>query len=349
MVTPPSERDVLVIGGCLAGATAALAAVRSGARTRLLLHGAHDPPESPAIPDDVRERAERAIGDTSTPAPEEPQLFRLRARRVTRWLDELGIENDAGWATELRGAVLDRCEREGVALDETSVAVRLIGKDKGITGAVLVDGTDCATHQADTTILAGGGAQFLWPSDHPETPPSGIALALRAELPVGDPSSIAWNQDTQAPLRLLDTVRADGRGRLATPGVAVCGEAMAAPWHSDATLAPLEDAVRGLEAGAFQGPPAPRADPELVPVVDNPMPPGFSTVKLGRLRSTLERLAGPEAPEEDLERCHAEMLSLRGEFADYARARAGTDVHLLHQAADVALAHVAARTGQSSQ
>lgn len=344
---PAETRDVLVVGGSLAGAAAALAATRSGARTRLIVQGASPPPETEPIPDDVRQRAEQAADEREVPPPEKPQVFRFRARRVRRWLDELGIDNDPAWALNLHEAMLERLEREGAALDEGTAAVRVIGDaDKGVCGAVLVDGEGSTTHRADTTILAGGGAGYLWPGTAgTASAPGGLALALRAELDVGDAGALAWQDtpDGPAPARFLDGVRADGRGRTEVPGVAVCGEPLAAPWHGDPALCHLEDVARGLEAGGFQGPPAGHVEPELVPIVDNPMPPGFCKVKLGRLRGTMEAHAGPDADDGTLEEGHAKLLSLRGEFKDYARARAETDVQILHQCADVALAHVDAR------
>lgn len=340
MATP--RRDLLVIGGTLAGAAAALAGVRSGARTRLLVSGAQDPGPVPPIPDDVTTRVEDAVEASEIPLPEEAQVFRFRARRVRRWLDELDVTNDEAWATNMRQAILERCEREGVAIDEVAVAVRLVKGDQGVSGAVLVDGNQCQVHDADTTVLAGGGARFLWPEAKQASPPVGLALAHRAELPTGDPGAVAWGDDG-TPSRFVDGVRGDGRGQCGVAGVAACGQALASPLHADPALAHLEDVVRGLEAGGFQGPTPQPGDPELVPLVDEAMPPGFTQTKLSRLRATIGKLGGPEASQEDLGKLHAEMLSMRGEFADYARARADTDVHLLHQAADVALAFVASR------
>jgi hypothetical protein len=343
----PQQRDVLVVGGSLAGTAAALAATRNGARTRLLLQDANPPGETEPIPDDVRERAIEAADERPAPAPEEPQVFRFRARRVRRWLDELGIENDASWARNLHEAMLDRAEREGAALDDEAAAVRLIGDaETGVSGAVLVDGEDTGTHRSDTTILAGGGVGYLWPDTASvASPPTGLALALRAELPTGDLGQLAWDEGVEGPQpgRLLDGVRGDGRGRGEVPGVAACGEVLACPWHADPALRHVEDVARGLEAGGFQAPPADETEPELVPIVDDPMPPGFCKVKLGRLRGTLEEGAGPDADADTLEDTHAKLLALRGEFKDYARARAETDVQVLHQCADVALAHVDAR------
>lgn len=340
MATP--RRDLLVIGGTLAGTAAALAGVRSGARTRLLVSGAQDPGSVPPIPEDVTERVQAATETSDVPLPEEAQVFRFRARRVRRWLDELDVTNDETWAAELRQALLERCQREGVAIDEVSVAVRLVKGEGGVSGAVLVDGNECQVHDAHTTVLAGGGARFLWPDAEEASPPVGLALALRAELPIGDPSLVAWDDDG-TPVRFVDGVRGDGRGLCGVPGVAACGEVLASPLHTDPSLTYLEDVVRGLEAGGFQGATPAPGDPELVPLVDDPMPPGFTQTKLARLRGTIEKLGGQAASGEDLERLHAELLSMRGEFADYARARADTDVHLLHQAADVALAFVASR------
>lgn len=340
MATP--RRDLLVIGGTLAGTAAALAGVRSGARTRLLVSGARDPGPTPPIPDDVTERIEAATEASDIPLPEEAQVFRFRARRVRRWLDELDVANDDAWATNLRQALLERCQREGVAIDEVAVAVRLVKGDQGVSGAVLVDGTTCEVHDADTTVLAGGGIGFLWPEAEDASPPVGLALAQRAELPMGDPGLVAWDDDG-TPRRFVHGVRGDGRGQCGVPGVAICGQTLASPLHTDPALAHLEDVVRGLEAGEFQGPAPAKGDPELVPLVDEPMPPGFTQTKLSRLRATVAKLGGAQASEEDLEELHAEVLSMRGEFADYARARADTDVHLLHQAADVALAFVASR------
>ncbi len=347
---PSEHRDVVVVGGTLAGAAAALAATRSGARTRLVMQGAKRPPTTEPIPEDVRTRAQASLQEHDVPAPEEANVFRFRARRVRRWLEELGIDNDEAWAQNLHEAILERCNREGTGLDEETAAVRAIGDaDRGVSGVVLVDGEDSEPHRADTTILAGGGATYLWPGEVSHaSPPSGLALALRSELPVGDAGRVAWaSEDEGQPSRFLDGVRGDGRGRLDVPGVAACGEALACPWHADPALRHVEDVARGLEAGAFQGPPAKRAEPELVPIVDNPMPPGFCKVKLGRLRGALAEHAGPGASQKVLERGHAELLSLRGEFKDYARARAETDVQLLSQAADVALAHVDARLGDA--
>lgn len=341
------QRDVLVIGGTLAGAAAALAATRSGARTRLLMQAARRPPKAKPIPKDVQGPAKQAIKAKDVPPPEEATVFRFRARRVRRWLEELGIDNDETWTTNLHEALLERCSREGAALDEESAAVRLIGDNEtGISGAVLVDGEESSTHRADTTILAGGGAAYLWPGDTSHaSPPSGLALALRANLPVGDISHVAWasSDDGARPVRFMDGVRGDGRGHTEVPGVAACGEPLASPWHADEALCYVEDVVRGLEAGGFQGPPGDRAEPELVPIVDTSMPPGFCEVKMGRLRGTLAEHAGPHADAGSLKEGHAALLSLRGEFKDYARARAEVDVQLLAQAADVALAHVDAR------
>lgn len=354
MAGPPDPRDVLVIGADLSGAAAALSAVRSGARVRLIAQAATPPSEVPPIPEDPSEAVSEAIEENEVPPPEEPQVFRFRARRVRRWLDELGIDNDAEWGQRLHEAILDRLEREGAAVDEASAAVRLIGDaERGISGAVLVDGEDCFTHRADTTVLAGGGIRYLWPIDGTEpTPPSGWALALRAELPIGDAASIAWTEDEDGepvPARFLDGIRGDGRGRTEVPGFAACGEALACPWHAEGELRSLEDVVRGLEAGGFDGPPAEPTEPELVPLVDDPMPPGFAEVKMGRLRGTLAQHAGPAADQGTLEKGHAALLSLRGEFADYARARAETGVQILHQAADVALAHVDARLDSDAE
>jgi pimeloyl-ACP methyl ester carboxylesterase len=338
------DRDVLVIGGDLGGAAAALAAVRSGARTRLLVHGGQPPESVPEIPENPVPEAREQAKRLDVPAPEEPTVFGFRSRRVRRWLDELGIQNDEAWAENLQDAILDRLSREGAAVDETTVAVRLIGDaEDGVSGAVLVDGEDCTTHTADTTILAGGGSRFLWPVEDKRqpSPPSGIALALRAELPIGNLGRVVWEDET--PFRFVDGLRGDGRGHCDVPGVAACGEALANPWYGVDELAYLEDVVRGLEAGGFQGPPAGSGDPELVPLVDNPMPTGFARVKMERLRATVGRQLGPDATQEDIEEGHAALLSLRGEFADYARARAETDLHVLYQAADVALAHADAR------
>ncbi len=340
MATP--RRDLLVIGGTLAGAAAALAGVRSGARTRLLVSGAQAPGPVPPIPEDVPGAVEQAVDASDVPLPEEPQVFRFRARRVRRWLDELDVANDEAWAANMRQAILERCEREGVAIDEVAVAVRLVKGNQGVSGAVLVDGNDCQVHDADTTVLAGGGARFLWPDGEQASPPVGLALAHRAELPIGDPSAVAWADDG-TPTRFIDGVRGDGRGQCGVAGVAACGQTLASPLHADPALAHVEDVVRGLETGGFQGPTPAAGDPELVPLVDEPMPPGFTGTKLARLRATIGKLGGPEAEGEDLEQLHAEVLSMRGEFADYARARADTDVHLLHQTADVALAYVASR------
>jgi aspartate oxidase len=346
---PSPDREVLVIGGDLAGLAAALSAVRSGARTRLLVHAANRPGPVEPIPDNPLEIAREQAKRIDVPEPEEHQVFRFRTRRVRRWLDELGIDNDENWANRLYDAMRERLEREGAAVDETSVAVRLIGDaEQGISGAVIVDGEDCTTHRADTTVLAGGGISFLWPvedDDIEPTPPSGLAMALRAELPVGDLANVAW-QDGQ-PTRFVDGIRADGRGQLDVPGVAVCGETLANPWQAAPELAYLEDVVRGLEAGGFQGPPAEKAEPELVPLVDNPMPAGFASVKMSRLRSTVARNLGEDASPENVEEAHATLLSLRGEFADYARARAEADLHVLYQAADVALAYADARTEET--
>ncbi|MDX1611639.1 MAG: hypothetical protein R3185_04665, partial [Candidatus Thermoplasmatota archaeon] len=274
----------------------------------------------------------------------EPTVFRFRARRVRRWLGELDIENDEAWGDNLRQAILERLRREGCAVDEHAVAVRLISDETGVNGAVLVDGTDCEVHQADTTILAGDGPNFLWPDPEAAGPPTGIAMALRAKLPMGNLGEVAWQDER--PTRFLDAIHADSRGQCGVPGVAACGQARASALHAVPALAHLEDVVRGLEAGAFQGPPAGDADPELVPIVDDPMPPGFTQVKLQRLRATLAKMGSKGTSTDALERLHAELLSLRGECADYARARAATDVHVLHQAADVALGHVASRLGQ---
>ncbi len=345
------QRDVVVVGGTLAGAAAALAATRSGARTRLLMQGARRPPPTEPIPSNVQDQAKKAVKAYDVPPPEEANVLRFRARRVRRWLDELGIENDDEWAMNLHDALLERCNREGAALDEDAVAVRLIGThETGINGVVLVDGDDSSTHRAETTILAGGGAAYVWPGNttHP-SPPSGLALALRANLPIGDIGHIAWDtsDDDPRPVRFLDGVRGDGRGHTDIPGVAACGETLASPWHADETLCYLEDVIRGLEAGGFQGPPGQGSQPELVPIVDTPMPPGFCEVKLGRLRGTLAEHAGPNADQSSLKNGHAALLSLRGEFKDYARARAEADVQLLSQTADVALAHVDARLNKA--
>jgi aspartate oxidase len=348
----PRDREVLVVGGDLAGAAAALAAVRSGARTRLLVQGADEIPDVPPIPEDPVPAARERIKRSEVPAPEEPQVFSFRARRVRRWLEELDIPNDEAWARNLHEAILERLGREGCAVDETTVAVRLIGDaDEGVSGAVLVDGEDCTTQRADTTVLAGGGAAYLWPTDDDEpepAPPSGLALALRAELPVGDLSRISWREEETdegeaLPRRFVDGLRGDGRGLFDVPGVAACGEALATPLHGADELAYLEGVIRGLEAGGFQGPPGEGGEPELVPLVDNPMPPGFAAVKLERLRAAIARHLGPDASEATLEEGHADLLALRGEFADYARARPEPDLHLLYQAADVALAHADAR------
>lgn len=348
----PEQRDVVVVGGDLAGAAAALAATRSGARTRVIVQDASRPPTTEPIPEDVRKEAQESSKRHDVPPPEEASVFRFRARRVRRWLDELGIDNDEAWAQNLHEAILERCNREGAGLDEETAAVRLIGNaEHGVNGVVLVDGEDSKPHRADTTILAGGGATYLWPGNVSHaSPPSGLALALRANLPVGDPGTVAWDADgdTPQPIRFLDGLRGDGRGHTDVPGVAACGEALASPWHAHPALRHVEDVARGLEAGSFQGPPADRVEPELVPIVDNPMPPGFCKVKLGRLRGTLEEHAGHDADQQTLEEGHAELLALRGEFKDYARARAETDVQLLSQAADVALAHVDARLDATS-
>jgi len=354
----PRDRQVLVVGGDLAGAAAALAAVRSGARTRLLVQGAEEPLEVPPIPEDPVPEARELAKRSGVPAPEEPQVFGFRARRVRRWLEELDIPNDEDWACNLHDAILDRLRREGAAVDETTVAVRLIGDaDQGVSGAVLVDGEDCTTHRADTTVLAGGGSAYLWPTGNDEpapAPPSGLALALRAELPVADLSNVSWRETATdeghgLSRRFVDGIRGDGRGLFDVPGVAACGEPLATPLHGSETLAPLEDVVRGLEAGGFQGPPGEGGEPELVPLVDNPMPPGFASVKLERLRATIARQMGPGADAESLEEAHADLLALRGEFADYARARPEPDLHLLYQAADVALAHADARIGDAKE
>jgi L-aspartate oxidase len=174
-----------------------------------------------------------------------------------------------------------------------------------------------------------------------------VALAVRAGLPLGDLGQVTWRDGE--PFRFTDAVRGDGRGQVGVPGVAACGETLSVPWHTLPELALLEDAVRGLEAGSFQAAPPGRADPEMVPAVDDAMPSGFAEGKLERLRATLSRCAGPRARREDLERGEAEVLSLRGEFADYARARVATDVHVLHQAADLALAHVVSRLRPPTQ
>jgi len=347
----PRDRSVLVVGGDLAGAAAALAAVRSGARTRLLVQGAQDVPDVPPIPEDPVPQARELIKRSEVPAPEEAQVFGFRARRVRRWLEELDVPNDEAWARNLREAILDRLQREGAAVDQTTVAVRLIGDaEEGVSGAVLVDGEECTTHRAETTVLAGGGAGYLWPTgDDPDPPPpSGLALALRAELPVGDLSRLAWREaETEEgealPRRFLDGLRGDGRGLFDVEGVAACGEPLATPLHEAPELAHLEDAIRGLEAGGFQGPPGEGGEPELVPLVDNPMPPGFAAVKIERLRATIARHLGPGADPDTVEEGHADLLALRGEFADYARARPEPDLHLLYQAADAALAHADAR------
>lgn len=338
---------MLVVGGTLAGAAAALAATRNGARTRLLMQGARRPPTTEPIPEDVQDQGKKAAQAHDVPPPEEANVFRFRARRVRRWLDELGIKNDQAWTMNLHEAILERCNREGTALDEDAVAVRLIGdNESGISGAVLVDGEESSTHRAETTILAGGGAAYVWPGDTSNaSPPGGLALALRANLPIGDIGHIAWDTSGEEarPLRFVDGVRGDGRGHTEVPGVAACGEALASPLHGDEALCYVEDVVRGLEAGGFQGPPGERSEPELVPIVDTTMPPGFCEVKMGRLRGTLADHAGPNADQAALKNGHAALLSLRGEFKDYARARAEVDVQLLAQSADVALAHVDAR------
>lgn len=344
---PTDPRDVLVVGGDLAGTAAALAAVRSGARTRLIVQDAQRPGDVEPIPDDPTPQAEDLLDDHEVPAPEELTAFRFRVRRVRRWLDELGIDNDTAWARNLHEAMFERLQREGAAIDQVSAVVRLIGDaEKGISGAVLVDGEDCTTHRADTTVLAGGGIGYLWPEGDDASPPSGWALALRAGLPVGDAGDVAWTRTDDGdvkPFRFVDGVRVDSKGQTEVNGVAACGETAASLWHASPGLAPLADVVRGLEAGDFGGPPAERSEPELVPLVDDPMPPGFAEVKLGRLRGTLAEHAGPEADQKTLEQGHAKLLSLRGEFADYARARAEPELQILHQVADVALAHLDAR------
>lgn len=335
-------RSVLVLGGDLAGAAAALAAVRSGARTRLVVSQAVPPGDCLPIPEDLAGACETAVSRSDVPSPDEPQVFRFRARRVRRWLDELSLPNDAQWAALLHQAMLERCEREGVGVDRTTAPVRLVQGSRGVSGAVLVDGTTSTVQEADTTILAGGGARFLFDYEAPGTPPVGLALAVRAGLSVLNLARVAWTPPTGP--RFVAGLTGDGRGQV-LPGLAACGEPLASPYHASPELALVEDVVRGLEAGGFGGPPAGKGSPELVPKVDDPLPDGFTEVKLERLRALLSTHAGPEAGPEALEHAYNEVLSLRGEFADYARARVGRDVQLLHLAGDLALAHVAARTG----
>ena len=183
---PAAQREVLVIGGGVAGLEAARVAAHRGHRVRLV------------------ERADRLGGVAATAGPAGPFVAWL----VTE-LDRLGVGVRTGLAGD--GALAEAAAAEGV------VVLQCTGSRPGVTGYTISAGatvTDVADVRAGRTVLPAEGTIVL---DDPIGGP--IAIALAEEL---GPRAVLVTQDQIAGNELSRTGDlAPANVRLAQLGVTI--------------------------------------------------------------------------------------------------------------------------------
>lgn len=179
--------------------------------------------------------------------------------------------------------------------------------------------------RAKSVVLATGGIDALYPrGTHPLATGDGFAIAHRAGLELAD-----FRARFAPAAQIVGGVACAADGMTRIGGLYVAG-ALAATRASGAKAAAAAARRAALGAARPFGPHA------TMPTVDSPLPRGFATLKLARLREILAQHFGQGGPH-DADRGLLLLHRLKGEADEFARARVDVELLSFKNACEVAL------------
>ena len=241
MLVDERRTDVLVVGGALAGLSAAASASEAGAETLVLSEG--EPGQSGAThyanayitgchSSQIDSLVEQVLWTSGFLA--DPALVRTLAEDIegaVEWLQGIGLTMEPvgdmnrpfGWKMQQlegqpKGASIGRflteeCKRLGVQMEGDTQALSLLKDDGGVRGALLWQSRQqclLVVHASAVILATGGGARCFSRSDNPKgTVGDGFRLAVEAGASLIDMEMVNYNVPavkTEAILRLGPTM-----------------------------------------------------------------------------------------------------------------------------------------------
>lgn len=174
--------------------------------------------------------------------------------------------------------------------------------------------------RARAVVLATGGIDALYPGGaRPLATGDGLLLAHRAGAALVD---LRVRRAASGAFEVAGGVASDSEGATRVPGLLVAGALSAAR-------------VAGAQAGAAAARVASNSTPRafgpyaMMPTIDSPLPRGFASVKMDRLRAIL----AARGPGDELAALHR----LKGEADEFARARVDVELLSFKNACEVAI------------